>query len=107
MCDFFRAKTDFDEVSVNEDNCEETNFKADNIKQEQSFERFGDEETSSQSADEQLLREAEQELQKKYDSDLSCCSSPISPTGEDTPADFYGDLKEKMVHIKVGLEFSL
>ncbi|KAK6105376.1 Protein kinase domain family protein [Brugia pahangi] len=95
-----RAKTDFDEVPVNEDNCVETNFKADNIKQEQSFERFGDEETSSQSADEQLLREAEQELQKKYDSDLSCCSSPISPTGEDTPADFYGDLKEKMVHIK-------
>uniref|UniRef100_A0A0R3RT05 Serine/threonine-protein kinase PRP4 homolog n=1 Tax=Elaeophora elaphi TaxID=1147741 RepID=A0A0R3RT05_9BILA len=98
-----RTKADFDEVvlnELNEDDREKTELKADSIKQEKSFEKSGDEETSSQSADEQLLREAEQELQKKHDSDVSCCSSPISPAGEDTPADFYGDLKEKMVHIK-------
>ncbi|MCP9259896.1 Serine/threonine-protein kinase PRP4-like protein [Dirofilaria immitis] len=72
-----------------------------NDEKEQSriFDKSGDE-TSSQSPDEQLLREAHQELQKKHDSDVSCSSSPISPAGEDTPADFYGDLKEKMVHIK-------
>ncbi|VBB28506.1 unnamed protein product [Acanthocheilonema viteae] len=95
-----RAKTNVDEMILNEDDRKRTNFKAESIKQERNFEKSGDEETSSQSTDEQLLRQAEQELQKKHDSDVSCCSSPISPTGEDTPADFYGDLKEKMVHIK-------
>ncbi|KAM3722398.1 Serine/threonine-protein kinase [Dirofilaria immitis] len=94
-----RARTDFDEVTLDEDNREKIDFKADNIKQERIFDKSGDE-TSSQSPDEQLLREAHQELQKKHDSDVSCSSSPISPAGEDTPADFYGDLKEKMVHIK-------
>lgn len=89
------------------ENHEESGFKDDSVMQETSFEKFDDEETSSQSADEQLLREAEQELQKKHDSDVSCSSSPVSPAGEDTPADFYGDLKEKMVHIKVCLEFFL
>lgn len=108
MCNFCRAKTDdFDEIPPDKDNRQKTDFETDNIKQEKSFEKSGDEETSSQSADEQLLREAEQELQKRHDSDVSCSSSPISPAGEDTPADFYGDLKEKMVHIKVSLECSL
>uniref|UniRef100_A0A1I7W4V2 Serine/threonine-protein kinase PRP4 homolog n=1 Tax=Loa loa TaxID=7209 RepID=A0A1I7W4V2_LOALO len=93
-----RAKTDFDEIPLDEDKRGKTDFNADSIKQE-NFEK-SDDETSSQSADEQLLREAEEELQKKHDSDVSCSSSPISPAGEDTPADFYGDLKEKMVHIK-------
>lgn len=102
--DFFRAKIGVDQIVSNEHDCEKTDFKAENVRKERDFEKSGDE-TSSQSADEQLLREAEQELQKKHDSDVSCCSSPISPAGEDTPADFYGDLKEKMVHIKVRLGF--
>ncbi|OZC07774.1 hypothetical protein X798_05254 [Onchocerca flexuosa] len=94
------AKTDFDEMTMDEDNREKMDFKASSIKEKRVFEKSGDEETSSLSADEQLLREAQEELQKKHDSDVSCSSSPISPTGDDTPADFYGDLKEKMVHIK-------
>ncbi|VDK84062.1 unnamed protein product [Litomosoides sigmodontis] len=94
-----RVRTGVDQIVPNEHDFEKTDLKADNLGKEGNFEKSGDE-TSSQSADEQLLREAEQELQKKHDSDVSCCSSPISPAGEDTPADFYGDLKEKMVHIK-------
>uniref|UniRef100_A0A2K6VPV0 Serine/threonine-protein kinase PRP4 homolog n=1 Tax=Onchocerca volvulus TaxID=6282 RepID=A0A2K6VPV0_ONCVO len=94
------VKTDFDELTLDEDNREKKDFKAGSTKEKRVFEKSGDEETSSLSADEQLLREAQEELQKKHDSDVSCSSSPISPTGDDTPADFYGDLKEKMVHIK-------
>lgn len=68
-------------------------------------ESSSDEETSGRSSGEELLKEAERELKKKLDSDVSCSSSPVSPAGEDTPADFYGDLKQKMVHIKVCLKF--
>lgn len=36
------------------------------------------------------------------DSERSLSSSPVSPLGgDDTPGDFFGDLKQKMVHIKV------
>lgn len=57
--------------------------------------------TSSGSSDADLLKEAEDELKRKRTKEMSCSSSPVSPAGEDTPADFFGDLKQKMVHIKV------
>ncbi|KHN71302.1 hypothetical protein Tcan_02381 [Toxocara canis] len=48
-----------------------------------------------------VLEEAKQELRRGIESEHSYSSSPVSPlAGEDTPGDFFGDLKQKMVHIK-------
>lgn len=70
----------------------------DEISEEQ-LRNFEDREDNSSDTEDRVLEEAKRELERGYESDTSVPSSPASP-GEDTPADFFGDLKQKMVHIK-------